>query len=79
VDQLIDELTAEDSSRKLTAHKADMASDSDLNRLYDEIRTEHGHGPDILIANAGYGKRTSNILEIDIEEWDYTINVNLPS
>ncbi|KJX92359.1 3-ketoacyl-acyl carrier protein reductase [Zymoseptoria brevis] len=77
VDQLIDELKASDNGRKLTAHKADMACDSDLNRLFDEIKTEHGHGPDILIANAGYGKRTSNILEIDIEEWDYTINVNL--
>lgn len=34
-------------------------------------------GPDILIANAGHGKRVSNILEIEIEEWDYTINCNL--
>ncbi|KAF2208084.1 hypothetical protein CERZMDRAFT_88030 [Cercospora zeae-maydis SCOH1-5] len=69
VDQLIEELKPGANGRKLTAHKADM--------LYDEIRAEHGQGPDILVANAGYGKRTSDILDIDIEEWDYTINVNL--
>lgn len=77
VDQLADELRAKDNSRKVTVHQADMAKDDDLKRLYEEIKAQHGQGPDILIANAGYGKRTSNILEIDIEEWDYTINVNL--
>lgn len=54
-----------------------MAKETDLIRLYNEIKTEHGQGPDILVANAGYGKRTADILEIAIEEWDHTINVNL--
>jgi NAD(P)-dependent dehydrogenase (short-subunit alcohol dehydrogenase family) len=31
------------------------------------------------VANAGYGKRVSNILDLDLDEWDYTINVNLRS
>jgi len=50
-----------------------------LTRLFDEVEKDHGHHPDILVVNAGYGKRTSNILDISIEEWDYTINVNLRS
>ncbi|EME76860.1 uncharacterized protein MYCFIDRAFT_43982 [Pseudocercospora fijiensis CIRAD86] len=77
VETLVHELSQKDGSRKITPHQADMASDADLKRLYDEIKSAHGKGPDILIANAGYGKRTSNILDIEIEEWDYTINVNL--
>lgn len=77
VEQLLSELQENDKSRKISIHQADMAKDEDLNRLYEEIKSQHGHGPDILVANAGYGKRTSNILDIDIDEWDYTINVNL--
>jgi 3-oxoacyl-[acyl-carrier protein] reductase len=50
-----------------------------LQRLFDEVKQQHGQHPDILVVNAGYGKRVSNILEIDIEEWDYTISVNLRS
>lgn len=77
VDQLIEELKPSAKGRRLSSHKADMASDDDLKRLFDEIQTQHEQGVDILIANAGYGKRTSDILDIDIDEWDYTINVNL--
>lgn len=77
VDSLIEELKPAAKGRILSSHKADMASDADLKRLFEEIQSEHGQGVDILIANAGHGKRVSNILEIEIEEWDYTINVNL--
>lgn len=77
VDNLIEELKPSANGRILSSHKADMASDADLKRLFEEIQSEHGQGVDILIANAGHGKRVSNILEIEIEEWDYTINVNL--
>ena len=77
MDQLADELRKNAHGRKVSVHKADMASDDDLKKLYEDIKSEHGQGPDILVANAGYGKRTSDILDIDIEEWDHTINVNL--
>lgn len=77
VDKLIEELTPSANGRKLSSHKADMASDADLKNLFDEIQSQHAQGVDILISNAGYGKRMSNILEIEIEDWDYTINVNL--
>lgn len=54
-----------------------MASTEDMERLYKEIEAQHGHGPDILIANAGYGKRVPHIVDITYEEWDYTLLINL--
>jgi len=54
-----------------------MASDSDLKRLYEEISHHHGQPPDILISNAGHGKRIPNIVDIPIVEFDYTIQINL--
>lgn len=60
-----------------TRDSCPQASDIDLTRLYAEIKAQHEQGPDILVANAGYGKRVSDILDIDVAEWDYTINVNL--
>lgn len=77
VDALVAELQAQDPSRKISAHKADMGSDEDLKRLFEEVEQQHGHGPDILISNAGYGKRIPNIVDIPISEWDHTIQINL--
>lgn len=54
-----------------------MGSVSDIERLFKEIEHEHGHGPDILIANAGHGKRIVNIIDIPLEEFEYTLSVNL--
>ena len=79
LDQLKSELQTQDSDRKISAHQCDVAKDSDLTRLYAELSQQHGQGADILVVNAGYGKRVSSILDISIEEWDYTINVNLRS
>lgn len=77
VEKLIGELQSQDSSRKISSHQVDMASDEDIKRLFEEIEHIHGHGPDILVSNAGYGKRIPNIVDIPISEWDYTIQVNL--
>lgn len=60
-------------------HQVNVATDDDLTRLFDEMKKEHAQGCDIIVINAGYGKRVSSILDISIEEWDYTINVNLRS
>lgn len=77
-DALISELQQDSAANiKISAHQADMASATDLERLFQEIKEQHGHHPDILIANAGYGIRTPNIQDISIEEFDYTITVNL--
>ena len=77
LDQLIEELNPQASGRSITSHQCDVGQEADLQRLFDEVKQQHSQHPDILVVNAGYGKRRSNILEIDIEEWDYTINVNL--
>lgn len=79
IDQLIGELQEQDSSRKISAHQCDVVKDADLTRLFAELSQEHGQGVDIMVVNAGYGKRVSSILDISIEEWDYTVNVNLRS
>lgn len=55
-----------------------MASADDITRLFTEIATQHGQpGPDILVSNAGYGKRITSILDIPVDEFDYTLVVNL--
>lgn len=84
VDKLIEELksssSSSPSSQRLSSHKADMASEEDIFRIFEELKTEHNQaGPDILIANAGYGIRIPQIVDIPISEWDHTINVNLRS
>jgi len=81
LDQLVSELQQQDggNSRKITVHQCDVGHEAELNRLYEELTQQHGQGADILVVNAGYGKRVSSILDITLEEWDYTININLRS
>ncbi|BCR83195.1 SDR family NAD(P)-dependent oxidoreductase [Aspergillus chevalieri] len=45
--------------------------------MFQQIQTEHGHPPDIVISNAGYGKRIPNVLNISLDDFDYMLNVNL--
>jgi len=55
-----------------------MGSAEDIQRLFRSIKELHGKdGPDILVSNAGHGKRIPDIGDISIEEFDYTININL--
>ncbi|KUI61020.1 3-oxoacyl-[acyl-carrier-protein] reductase FabG [Cytospora mali] len=80
IDNLVSELQKQPqwSGAKVTTHQVDIASAADIQRLFDEIQSQHGQsGPDILVSNAGYGKRIPNILDIPIDEFDYTLTVNL--
>jgi 3-oxoacyl-[acyl-carrier protein] reductase len=79
LDRLVEEISPQAAGRAISSHQCDVGKEGDLQRLFDEVKQQHGQHPDILVVNAGYGKRVSNILEIDIEEWDHTINVNLRS
>lgn len=77
VDELIASLPPSDGLR-VSSHQVDVSKDADIERLFTEIQQHHGQsGPDILVSNAGYGKRIPQILDIPIEEWDYTIQANL--
>jgi hypothetical protein len=79
LDRLVEEINPQAAGRTISSHQCDVGKEGDLQRLFDQVKGQHGQHPDILVVNAGYGKRVSNILEIDIEEWDHTINVNLRS
>jgi 3-oxoacyl-[acyl-carrier protein] reductase len=79
VDTLMSELQASspESSQKLSSYQVDMASADDIQELFQGIEKNHGHGPDILVSNAGHGKRIPQIVDIPLDEWDYTLTVNL--
>ncbi|KAK4938312.1 hypothetical protein LTR10_021196 [Elasticomyces elasticus] len=77
VDKLLAQFQTSPTDQKISIHQVDMASTEQMENLYKEIETQHGHGPDILVANAGYGKRIPQIQDISYDEFDYTILINL--
>lgn len=66
-----------DKELRISIHQVDVGSADDIETMFQQIDKEHGHRPDILISNAGYGKRVSNIWDCTLEEFDYTLQVNL--
>jgi NAD(P)-dependent dehydrogenase (short-subunit alcohol dehydrogenase family) len=54
---------------------ADLTQDDEIARLVDSIREKWG-GVDILINNAGWGKRAP-VARAKIEDWDQTLRLNL--
>lgn len=63
---------------RISTHKVDMQDAEAIRKLFLEFEDFHGEaGPDILVSNAGHGKRIPNIADISIEEFDYTLGVNL--
>ncbi|TRX92830.1 hypothetical protein FHL15_006236 [Xylaria flabelliformis] len=64
-------------NQKITTYQLDTGDSTALEKLFEDIKKDHGHGPDILVSNAGYGKRLPGILDVSIEEFDHTININL--
>lgn len=80
VEALAQELLAKriHDDQKATAYQLDTGDSAALERLFQDIKKNHGQdGPDILVSNAGYGKRLPGILDVSIEEFDHTININL--
>lgn len=66
-----------DKELRISIHQVDVGSADNIETMFQQIDKEHGHRPDILISNAGYGKRVSNIWDCTLEEFDYTLQVNL--
>ncbi|KAF7168482.1 hypothetical protein CNMCM5623_001513 [Aspergillus felis] len=62
---------------RISIHQVDVASAEQIQAMFAEIDKEHGQRPDILVSNAGYGKRIPQVWDISLEEFDFTINVNL--
>lgn len=65
------------SPLRTSIHQVDVAVPEQISRMFQEIEQEHNQTPDILVSNAGYSKRIPQIWDISLEEFDYTINVNL--
>lgn len=62
----------------ISTHRVDVGSADDIQRLFTSLRELHGKdGPDMLVSNAGYGRRTTDIADISVGEFDHTISVNL--
>ncbi|KAJ9271225.1 hypothetical protein DTO212C5_2575 [Paecilomyces variotii] len=83
ISALADELKSQHASKdcnsylRISVHQVDVASAEQIQEMFAQIDKEHGQRPDILVSNAGYGKRIPQVWDISLEEFDYTINVNL--
>ncbi|KAJ6032000.1 Short-chain dehydrogenase/reductase SDR [Penicillium herquei] len=62
---------------RISIHQVDVGNADQIEAMFQQIDAEHGQRPDILISNAGYGKRFPNVWDITLEEFDYTLNINL--
>ncbi|KAF2114073.1 3-oxoacyl-reductase [Lophiotrema nucula] len=62
---------------RITLHQADLSNAEETFNLAEEASKEHSKGVDILIANAGLGKRITDIEEIPLDVFEHTITVNL--
>jgi 3-oxoacyl-[acyl-carrier protein] reductase len=70
IDALVAELRASaqpapgQESPRISIHKVDIGSTTDIERMFVEIESEHKTHVDILISNAGHGKRIVDILYV---------------
>jgi 3-oxoacyl-[acyl-carrier protein] reductase len=46
---------------RITTHKCDLSDAEATIALCEEVRKAHGRTVDVLVSNAGYGKRIANI------------------
>jgi 3-oxoacyl-[acyl-carrier protein] reductase len=65
------------TSQTISSHQVDISSTDQITALFAAISATHGHGPDILVSNAGHGVRIPSILDISLEEFDHTLSINL--
>jgi len=61
----------------MSLHQADLSNTEATMKLATEASNAHEHAVDILIANAGFGKRITDIEDIPLEVFEHTLNVNL--
>ncbi|KAJ6109089.1 hypothetical protein N7486_001323 [Penicillium sp. IBT 16267x] len=79
MNKIVADLQSKFAEKKLriSIHQVDVGSADQIEAMFRQIDTEHGQRPDILISNAGYGKRFPNVWDITLEEFDHTLNINL--
>ncbi|KAI0205763.1 3-oxoacyl-reductase [Astrocystis sublimbata] len=74
-EELLDKRVRDD--QLIQVCKLDIGDSGAIDQMFKNIEKNFGHTPDILVSNAGYGKRRSGILDVSIEEFDHTMNINL--
>lgn len=78
---LVDSLDARaPATTTITTHHLDLATatPADYTALIAAIQAAHGgRSPDILVANAGYGKRITHLADIPVGELDAMLTINL--
>ncbi|PYH45634.1 SDR family NAD(P)-dependent oxidoreductase [Aspergillus saccharolyticus JOP 1030-1] len=77
ITSLKDDLASKYPTLRITIHQVDVGSAEQIEAMFVQIDEQHGQRPDILVSNAGHGKRFPQIWDITLEEFDYTLNVNL--
>ncbi|SAL03275.1 SDR family oxidoreductase [Caballeronia ptereochthonis] len=60
----------------ITSTLADVSDKDAVERVFADVQSELG-GLDVLVNNAGIAGPTGGIEEIDVKEWEQTIDVNL--
>lgn len=63
-------------SSGITGTLADVASESDIERLFADVMSQLG-GLDVLVNNAGIAGPTSPVEETSLQDWQRTLDVNL--
>lgn len=61
IDALVADLKEIGKDLRISTHKVDMASVQDITTLFTEIQDHHNAPVDILVSNAGYGKRIVDV------------------
>jgi NAD(P)-dependent dehydrogenase (short-subunit alcohol dehydrogenase family) len=60
----------------ITATLADVADRNAVERVFDDVTKQLG-GLDVLVNNAGIAGPTGGVDEIDVGEWEQTVDINL--
>jgi len=72
--------TTQKEMLRISIHKVDVGVVSDLERLFDEVKREHGgRVVDILVSNAGYGKRIVDIWFVNFLFLFHFLSILIPS
>src|SRR5204863_9274985 len=72
----VDEKSLSQVPKAITWTKADVASVSDVDRLFEDVKRALG-GLDVLVNNAGIAGPTARVEDIDPADWDRCIAVDL--
>ncbi|GKZ74305.1 hypothetical protein AnigIFM60653_009926 [Aspergillus niger] len=79
MNDLVADLQSQYATNKLhiSIYRVNLSSPDQIEAMFQQIDTQHGRQPDILISNAGYGKRVPDVWDISLKEFDYILNVNI--